>query len=130
MSVCWPTFRGGGKGQINSWCHSSVVNGLTTKIRLDLSFILGLLQVLPVFIDTSFNHISGAIDNDAFDTPGNLILTYQKPSHDRGGMQSWQQLSQRELLMVLGANSTDVAPDIVTWIVKDEEALPHWRCAL
>lgn len=45
-------------------------------------------------------------------------------------MQSWQLLHQREMLTVPGVNSTDVAPDIVIWIVKDEEALPHWRCAL
>lgn len=68
-------FRGGGKGQIHSWCHSSVVNELTTRIRLGLSLILGLLQVLPIFIDTLRNHISGAIDKDAFDMPGNLHLT-------------------------------------------------------
>lgn len=74
-NVCWPIFRGGGKGQIHSWCQSSVVNGLTTRIRLDLRFILGLLQALPIFIDTLLNHISGAIDKGAFDMPENLILT-------------------------------------------------------
>lgn len=74
-NVCWPTFRGGGKGQIHSWCHSSVVNGLTTRIRPDLRSRLGLLQVLPIFIDTLLNHISDATDKDAFDMPGNLILT-------------------------------------------------------
>lgn len=53
----------------------TTVNGLTTRIRLDLRFILGLLQVLPIFIDTLHNHISAAIDKDAFDIPGSLHLT-------------------------------------------------------
>lgn len=75
MNVCWPTFGGGGKGQIHSWCHSSIVSGLTTRIRLDLRLILCLPQVLPIFIDTLHNHVSGAIDKDAFDMPGNLTLT-------------------------------------------------------
>lgn len=75
MNVCWPIFRGGGKGQIRSWCHSSVVDGLTTRIRLDLRLVLGSLQALPIFIDTLLNCISGAIDKGAFDMPENLILT-------------------------------------------------------
>jgi len=38
-------------------------------------FVLGLLEVLPILIDTLLNDISGAIDKAAFNMPGNLSLT-------------------------------------------------------
>lgn len=70
MNDSWPTFRGSVKGQTGSWCHSSIVNGLTSRTRLDLRFMLGLPQILPIFTGAFLNHISGAIAKDAFDVPG------------------------------------------------------------